>query len=240
MRKKLPVFCLATATSFGRILMVLAVLAATQIAVAWSMLQNRIGSMALEQILDSPLYRFSPAVGLTLATVMLLLGHGGTRSRVNYTMARLSLPPRSLFSLHVVYCTGVYLLFWLFQVTVAVATIALYCSQMDSGEVSSQLALLTCYRSIYLHPLLPLADWPFWVSTPLIYLGLGVNTTLGMFRNWEGKFSFPPVIFALLTALYAAKPGDYTCAILLICVLLIWVCVSYYQYTQVKAREVVS
>ena len=240
MKKHMSVFSLAAATSFWRILMLLVALAAIQILSAWIMVKNRIGSLALEEILDLPVYRFSPAVAVTLATLVLLVGYGGARSRVHYTMARLSLTPRSLLRIHVVYCTGVYLLFWLFQVTVVMATMVLYHSIMDPSEISPQLALLTCYRSVYLHPLLPLADWPFWVTTPLICLGLGVNTAIGMMRSWEGKIYLPPVVFSLLTALYAAKPGDYAWAICLVIILWAGVCVSYYQYINSKAREVVT
>lgn len=240
MKKNMSVFSLAATTSFWRILMLLVLLAATQLLAAWSMLLNRIGSLALEQILDLHIYRFSPAVAMTLATVALLVGYGGSHSRVNYTMARLSLPSRSLFGIHVVYCTGVYLLFWLFQVTVVMATVALYRSIMGPSEISAQLELLTCYRSVYLHPLLPLADLPFWLTTPLICLGLGVNTAIGMMRSWEGKIYLPAVIFSLLTALYAAEPGDYSWAICLVIVLWAGVCVSYYQHITAKAREVVT
>ena len=240
MKKHLSVFSLAAAASFWRILMLLVALAATQLLAAWIMVKNRIGSLALEEILDLPVYRFSPAVAVTLATLVLLVGYGGARSRVHYTMARLSLTPRSLLRIHVVYCTGVYLLFWLFQVTVVMATMALYRSLMSPSEISPQLALLTCYRSVYLHPLLPLADWPFWIATPLICLGLGVNTAIGMMRSWEGKIYLPPVVFSLLTALYAAQPGDYAWAICLVIILWAGVCVSYYQYINSKAREVVT
>lgn len=229
MRKTMSVFCLATATSFGRILLVLAALAATQLMTAWTVLENRIGDLALEQILDHPVYRFSPAVALALVTAALLLGHGGSRSRVNYTMARLSLPPRPLFTIHAVYCVGVYLLFWMVQVSLAVATAGLYRSQVSPETVSAQLMLLTCYRSAYLHPLLPLADWPFWVTTPLICLGLGIHTAQGMVRSWAGKVALSPVIFALLTALYTAEPGDYTWATLLVFVVWAGVCLSGYR-----------
>lgn len=240
MKKTVSLFSLAAATSFWRILLLLVALAATQLLAAWAMLLNRVGSLSLEQILDLHVYRFSPAVAVTLATVVFLVGYGGSRSRVNYTMSRLSLSPRSVLRIHVVYCTGVYLLFWLFQVTVVMATMVLYHSIMDPSEISPQLALLTCYRSVYLHPLLPLADWHFWVSTPLICLGLGVNTAIGMMRSWEGKIYLPPVVFSLLTALYAAKPGDYAWAICLVIILWAGVCVSYYQYINSKAREVVT
>lgn len=240
MKKHMSVFSLAAAASFWRILMLLVALASTQLLAAWIMVKSRIGSLALEEILDLPVYRFSPAVAVTLATLVLLVGYSGSRSRVHYTMARLSLTPCSLLRIHVVYCTGVYLLFWLFQVTVVMATMALYRSIMNPSEISPQLALLTCYRSVYLHPLLPLADWPFWVTTPLICLGLGMNTAIGMMRSWEGKIYLPPVIFSLLTALYAAQPGDYAWAICLVIILWAGVCVSYYQYINSKAREVVT
>ena len=240
MKKHLSVFSLAAATSFWRILMLLVALAAIQLLSAWIMLKNRIGSLALEEILDLPVYRFSPAVAVTLATLVLLVGYGSSHSRVNYTMARLSLTPRSLLRIHMVYCTGVYLLFWLFQVTVVVATMALYRSMMSPSEISVQLELLTCYRSVYLHPLLPLADWPFWITTPLICLGLGVNTAIGMMRSWEGKIYLPPVVFPLLTALYAAQPGDYAWSFCLVIVLWAGVAVSCYQYVNANAREVVT
>lgn len=238
MKKTMSVFSLAATTSFWRILAILAVLAATQLLTAYWMLRNQYAP-PLESILDFPVYRFAPAVALTLATVVLLLSHGGTRSRVNYTMARLSLSTRSLLLIYGVYCMGVYLLFWLFQVSTAMATAALFRFLAPPDTFSVQLELLTSYRSVYLHPLFPLADWLFWITTPLIYLGLGVNTAIGMVRNWEGKVYLPPVVFALSTALYAAKPGDYGFAVCLMFALWGGVCVSYSQYVTAKAREVV-
>lgn len=240
MKKNMSVFSLAVATSFWRILMLLVALAATQLLAAWSMVRSHIGSLALEEILDLPVYRFSPVVAVTLATLVLLVGYGSSHSRINYTIARLSLTPRSLLRIHVVYCTGVYLLFWMFQVTVVMATMALYRSMTSPSEIGVQLELLTCYRSVYLHPLLPLSDWPFWIFTPLICLGLGVNTAMGMVRSWKGRIYLAPVVFSLLTALYAAKPGDYPWAICLVFVLLAGACVSYYQHVTAQAREVVT
>ncbi|OUN25441.1 hypothetical protein [Pseudoflavonifractor sp. An85] len=239
MKKSLSVLSLAATTSFWRILAILAALAVTQLLTAYWMLCN-LYAPPLESILDFPVYRFSPAVAITLATLVLLNAHGGTRSRVNYTMARLSIPSRSLLLIHMVYCVGIYLLFWLFQVSMVIATAALFRFLAPLDAFSVQLELLTCYRSVYLHPLLPLADWPFWITTPLVYLGLGVNTGIGMVRSWEGKVYMPPVVFAVSTALYAAKPGDYGWGICLMFALWGGVCVSYYQYVTAKAREVVT
>lgn len=239
MKKILSVFYLASSTSFWRILAVLAALAVTQLLAAYWMLRKALDTLALEQILDHPVYRFAPSVALTLATLLLLSGHGGARSRVNYTMARLSLPARSILLIHGAYCVGIYLLFWLSQVCLAMATATMFRAMVPVEYTSVQLELLTCYRSVYLHPLLPLADWPFWVITPLIVLGLGINTTLGLELSWAGRFPFSPVIFSLLTALYAAKPGNYTWAILLLLVLLFGVGGRYYQSTLAKGQEVV-
>lgn len=239
MKKTMSVFSLAATTSFWRILAILAALAATQLLTAYWMLRNQYAP-PLESILDFPVYRFAPAVAITLATLVLLTSHGGSRSRVNYTMARLSMPSRSLFLIHGVYCIGIYLLFWMFQVTVVMATAALFRFLAPPETFSVQLELLTCYRSAYLHPLLPLEDWPFWITTPLIYLGLGVNAAIGMVRSWEGKIYLPPVVFALSIALYAATPGDYGWSICLMFALWGGACVSYYQYVTAKAREVVS
>lgn len=239
MKKSLSVFSLAAATSFWRILAILAALAATQLLTAYWMLCN-LYAPPLENILDLPVYRFSPAVAITLATLVLLTSHGGSRSRVNYTMARLSISSRSLLLVHMVYCMGIYLLFWLFQVSMVMATAALFRFLAPPESFSVQLELLTCYRSVYLHPLLPLADWPFWITTPLIYFGLGANTAIGMVRSWEGKVYVPAVVFAVSTALYAAKPGDYGWSICLMFVLWGGACVSYYQYVTAKAREVVT
>ena len=63
MKKHMSVFSLAAAASFWRILMLLVALASTQLLAAWIMVKSRIGSLALEEILDLPVYRFSPAVG---------------------------------------------------------------------------------------------------------------------------------------------------------------------------------
>jgi len=93
----------------------------------------------------------------------------------------------ALLLIHGVYCMGIYLLFWLFQVSLVMATAALFRFLSTPDTFSVQLELLTSYRSIYLHPLFPLADWLFWIITPLIYLGLGANTAIGMVRSWDGK-----------------------------------------------------
>lgn len=239
MKKSLSVFSLAATTSFWRIFAILAALAVTQLGSAYWMLRNQYDP-ALDRILDFPVYRFSPAVAITLITLALLFSHGGTRSRVNYTMARLSISPRSLLLIYGVFCVGIYLLFWMFQVTVVMATAALFRFLAPPESFSVQLELLTCYRSVYLHPLFPLADWPFWITTPLIYLGLGVNTALGVVRSWEGKIYIPPVVFALSTVLYAAQPGNYSWSVCLMFALWGGVCVSYYQYVTAKAREVVT
>lgn len=241
MKPTRSLFQLAAAISFWRVLLILLGLGVVQTGVALWMLQTVTpDQLALEHILDHPLFRFSPAVALTLVMVTLLYSHGGTRSRVDYTMCRLSVPKRTLTICYCFYTVGVFLLCWFFQVAMAAWTSVLYQRLIPKEFWSHQLLLLTSYRSVYLHPLLPMYDWPFWIATPLMYAGLGISATLGIQENWEGKLALWPIILGVCTALNGARSGDYAWAVVLCTLVLIGVCYGFYKHTVTQAQEVMT
>lgn len=232
-------FQLAAATSLWRVLLILLGLGAIQSGVALWMFQTVTPEqLALEHILDHPIFRFSPAVALTLVMVTLLYSHGGTRSRVDYTMYRLTVSRKTITLCYGFYTAGVFLLCWFFQVAMAAWISVLYQCLIPKDFWSHQLLLLTSYRSVYLHPLLPMCDWPFWIATPLIYVGLGVSATLGIQQNWKGKMVLWPIILGVCTAMYGAIAGDYAWAVVLSTLVWLGVCYGSYLRTVTQAQEV--
>lgn len=239
MKQKYSLFQLAAATSLWRILLVLLGLAVVQTGVALWMLQTVSADiLALEHIFDHPVFRFSPAVALTLVMIVLLYSHGGTHSRVNYTMHRLSVSRRTLLTCYTIYTVGVFLLCWFFQIAVAVWVSLLYQALIPQEFWSHQLLLLTSYRSVYLHPLLPMCDWPFWIATPLVYIGLGFSAPLGMLHNWDGTYAIWPILMSVCTALNGAGVGGYTWAVLVVTLIFIGTGYGYYKDSVIQAQEV--
>ena len=239
MKQIRSLFQLAAATSIWRILLILLGLGTVQTGVAFWMLRTTSPEqLALEHIFDHPVFRFSPAVALTLVMMALLYSHGGTRSRVNYTMRRLSVSPRTLLICYTIYTVAVFLLCWFFQIAVAVWVSLLYQAVIPQTFWSHQLLFLTSYRSVYLHPLLPMCDWPFWIATPLVYVGLGVSAPLGMVHNWEGKYALWPILMSVCTAMNGAPLGGYTWAVLVVTLIFIRTGYGYYKDTAMQAQEV--
>ncbi len=105
---------------------------------------------------------------------------GGTRP--DYTLRRLSVPPRKVFLIRAAHNTLWYLVFWGVQLAVALG-LCLLRQRLFPAIRGRQDVLLTFYRVPYLHALLPLGDWFLYVRNLLFFALMGCATAVDARRG---------------------------------------------------------
>lgn len=122
---------------------------------------------------------------IVMLMVFLTLNTAASRgSKTIYTMNRLGLSEMNMtfvfggvFSLY-------FLLYWVFQLGMAYGFFAWY---SRFSLVSSNAFMLACWRSEWLHLLLPLGEWLGYVRNIVICLSFGLCTAFGAQRSRHGK-----------------------------------------------------
>ena len=95
-------------------------------------------------------------------------------SQMDYTFHRLQIPAWSIMTWRCV-CSGLWFLsFWLMEGLLVLGLCSWYLDV--KGVESGQALLLACYRSPFLHSLIPLREWTRWVRNLALAVGLGVTT----------------------------------------------------------------
>ena len=109
----------------------------------------------------------------------ILIGWGNwvdttSSSQVDYTWKRLQVPEWTIPAWRSV-CIGMWFLaFWFLEGLLVLGLCSWY---LDIREVESAQALfLACYRSEFLHSLIPMREWTRWVRNLALVVGFGVTT----------------------------------------------------------------
>ena len=116
-------------------------------------------------------------------------------SRTVYTMNRLGLSELQVTLIFGTVFTGYCLLYWAFQLLVAYGAFVWY---SHFSLVSSNALMLACWRSEWLHVLLPLAEWSGWLRNIAICLSFGFFAAYGGTFARHGKSPLAPLIPVLL------------------------------------------
>ena len=101
-------------------------------------------------------------------------------SKTVYTMNRLGLSELQITLVFGLVFTGFFLLYWAFQLAVAYGAFVWY---SRFTLVSSNTFMLACWRSEWLHTLLPLNEWWGWLRN------LAICTSFGFFAAYSGTYS---------------------------------------------------
>ena len=129
---------------------------------------------SLEMVVQASGMRWIFAAALGLFTLLLCATGFETRGRQGYTLMRLSVSQRWVFTWQSVYNTACYGILWLGQAVIAAGLCALYVRLAPAEYVSGQTAVLAFYRSDFLHALLPFEEAGIWVRNFALCIGLGV------------------------------------------------------------------
>lgn len=137
----------------------------------------------------------------------LLLSTGGEKgSKTVYTMNRLGLSEITMTLIFGLVFSGYFFLYWAMQLGLSYLWFVWY---TRLGLVSSNAFMLACWRSEWLHTLLPLGEWLVYLRNGFICLSFGFSAAAGIHRRRHGKnalASFIPAVFCAL--LMSGRPGD--------------------------------
>lgn len=120
-------------------------------------------------------------------------------SKTTYTMNRLGLSENQMTLVFGGVFTGYFLLYWALQLALAYGFFVWYA---QFSLVSSNAWMLACWRSEWLHILLPLGEWWGYLRNVIICLSFGFCTALRSQLVRRGKVGLgcmiPPVLCAFL------------------------------------------
>lgn len=140
--------------------------------------------------------------GLVLICALLALWErSGSGSQTGYTVRRLRVGESRLTLLWAGYGTLCLVFYWAAHLGTVLALCAAAMPRL-TPEAASPLALfLACWRSPYLHSLLPLTDWPLLGRNLLLCAGLGLGTASFSFQTRHGRHAWGWIPLALAGAL---------------------------------------
>lgn len=219
MRKHLSVLALMARQTIGKVLALLAIMAAAETALfAWAMSQGLTRIIMDDMTCPAPVedlfdfakigwvYRIAMAL---LFTVLLLGGTELKGSRLRYTLQRLRISEEAAVLWQSGYHILCLLLLWAVQAALALGFCLWYAGTLDPAYVSGQSAFLAFYRSGFLHGLLPLADVSRWVRAFAAAVTLGITAAVFSYHQRHGRKGIAGfVALALTLGSYATSPGE--------------------------------
>lgn len=209
MRRHLSVLMLAVSSTIYQVLGLFVVMAVAEGAIFYWSLQRALaaGPIGLEQLISqSRIAAVSGVCFLLLCALLSLTGCEFGGGKLRYTLRRLAVREEATVFWWAGYNVVCFFLFWVVQLVIALLLCRLYLTRMDAAYVSDQTIFLACYRSNFLHSLLPLEETSRYLRNAMFILGLGVCTACFSFRQRRGEKGIAVVLLAVLGAVNFAKP----------------------------------
>lgn len=153
--------------------------------------------------------RIALCFGLGLAAVcgaLALLGWEGSGCRTGYTLRRLRVGERALSLLWGGYGTLCLLFYWAAHLGTVLALCAAAMPHLSERAASPLALFLACWRSPYLHALLPLEDVWLWGRNLLLCAALGLSTAAFSRQRRHGHRAWGWIPLALGAALLFPLP----------------------------------
>ena len=168
------------------------------------------------------------AGGLLLLCGALVLPGLERGAKTGYTLRRLSVRESTLTLLWGAQNALLLLFYWASQLTILLALSQWFFHTAEPGTVSHQSLFLACYRSPYLHGLLPLEDWLVALRNVTGCAALGLSASAFAFHRRHGRHPFLLLPLAVTAAFgFPVEPASFTLTIaattvfILMCVYLI-------------------
>lgn len=115
-------------------------------------------------------------------------------SKSIYTLNRLGLSEQQITFVFCFVFTGYFLLYWALQLAICYGFFLLF---DHFAHCSPSIFMQLCWKSRWLHLLLPMNEWWGYLRNAVLCLSFGFCTAFGTDQMWRGKFpllSFLPVI----------------------------------------------
>ena len=220
MNKHLSVLGLWARQTMGKVLALLAVMAAAETALfAWALSQgltrdimdNQTCPAPVEDLFDFAGISWAYRIAVILLFVLLILS--GTElkgGRLGYTLRRLRISEEAAVLWQSGYHVACFAMLWAVQAALALGFCMWYAGTLDPAYVSGQSALLALYRSGFLHGLLPLANLSRWGYIMMSGAALGITSAMFGYHQRHGRKGIAGFIALALTLwTYAVSAGEW-------------------------------
>lgn len=160
------------------------------------------GESTLDNLVQAGRLHWVFACGLVLLCAALVLPGAEQNAKTGYTLRRLPVEERTLTTLWGVQNTLLLLFYWASQTALFLALAQWFLQNAPAGTVTAQTLVLACYKSPYLHSLLPMADWPVLVRNlaGLAMLGMSTAAVPHHWRHGRKALSALPLTLAAAMA----------------------------------------
>lgn len=210
MRRYCSVLGLAARCTFWKVLAATLVSCGVEAALLFSTLARwgpERNPLSLEGLLfhSRAFLCFGP--GLVLICALLALWEGtGSGSQTGYTVRRLRVGESRLTLLWGGYGVLCLVLYWAAHLGTVLALCAAAAPHLSERAASPLALFLACWRSPYLHALLPLTDLPLLVRNLLLLAGLGLNTANCAHQSRHGRRAWAWMPLSVAGALFFPMP----------------------------------
>ena len=170
-------------------------------------------TFAFEELLRSTVQATGKWWAVMLMAFLIAVSGSSKGSKAVYTMNRLGLSENQMTLVFGAVFTGYFLLYWAIQIAVCYGFFVWY---SRFTLVGSNAWMLACWRSEWLHTLLPLGEWWGYLRNTVICLSFGFTAAFGSQVMRRGKYPFaflvPPVLCLFLLS---GRIGEFVPDILL-------------------------
>lgn len=206
-RNRFAVFQLASLHTLPKLLVLCVVLAVLQLgAFGWVLTHGATASFV--EMLDNGHLGLLFRVVLVLVGVLSLSGCRG-KSNLSYTLGRLRLPMYQIglaWSVNTALCL---VIVWGVEVVILMGCKSLFQAHIDPSCWSHQSFFIDCYRSDFLHGVLPMGDWVVWVRNVLAVAAVSVSSGSAWVNTWRGVQPKLP-LFALVVLFFSFETAGST------------------------------
>ena len=210
MRKHLSVFMLYVRSSIYRLIILLVLMAAAEIALLYFSVERCMvsGYISLERMFSKSYIGLVMGAAFVLLTVQLSIIGCERGSKQSYTLQRLSVNETAVFAWQALFNAMAYFILWAAQLALVWA-MSIYGTEKMGDLASNQNIFLAFYRNDFLHSLLPLAETSRFVRNIFLVVALGLSSALFSYHNRRKKFGISIIFMVLITALpFAGSVGN--------------------------------
>lgn len=217
MKKYVSVWALLARSSFLKIAVLLAGMAAAECGLLWAAAQTLVGEgqgepfiygSGPERIWKDSLAWFPFLITLGLIFAVLVWAEGRQKdSRVEYTWRRLRLTKRQQVTVKIFYNMSCFVILFAVQVSVALWFLSVYRRIAPSEMISPQIYFLTFMRSKYLHNVLPFAETGKWLRNALILSAFSITAAKGVYEEKASNKTFCISLFLVAACWFYSEMG---------------------------------
>ena len=187
MKKRLSILMLVARFTVYRVVLLVLGMSVAQVGLFYLALRKG-SSNPLDVLLDSSKFGFVAVIAFILLCVLLGKSANGSGGSVSaYTVDRLSVSEIEFTGWFALYNGLMFLVFWLWEALTMLSMCLIYVRLAPQEAVGPQTIFLTCYRSGYLHRLIPLADISGWVRNGAFVVALGICTATSAYHERSGR-----------------------------------------------------